>query len=863
MPGALRIGVFLTTALLLAARQPLHADSRQIPMADFVQEIWEAKDGSLPHPTVSTVLQTRDGYLWVGTYTGLVRFDGRQFHLPHREGAPELATHIRALAESEDGSLWVATRRSGVYRLKDGKVESYTKTIGLPAGDIRALTVQGGRLWIGAGTSVTSWDLEKKEARRFGRADGLPDTKILVLEVDAAGTLWVAASGSALARWDGQRFVALPIGPTTPAPGDMQSNGLAADPSGALWFASEAGFARVVPQADGPPVVERFVNEPCRSAFATAEGAWAGCAGGLVRVRDGQVRIYGPADGIGQGWLDGVYEDSERSVWVATRTGLLRLRPRFIETYTHRDGGARFGATDCVLETRDGDLWVGSVAGLSRRHDGKWTTYDTRHGLPHTAVRSLAEAPDGALWIGTGLGIARFEGGRVTATYRLRQGSQLMVRAIAMDADGRPWFGTPYGTLHRIENGSMVDVGERRTVCIRGLPNHMRFAGDGTLLHGSEEGLLRMRDGKPLSCEGDPSGLRNDVRHVLEDDRSRLWVGTVGGVSLRDAGGMRVVPGDAGPFDTAVYAILDDQRGAFWFSTPKGVFRVLKTNLEQGLAQGTTPIFRFFGTGDGMESSVCVGTGQPNGWRGRDGRLYFTTTDGIAVVDPARIQVSAAAPPVYVHRLVADSRPVPLEGVARLPPGTRALQIDFAAVDYVAPDAVQYRYRLEGFDRDWVPSGARRTAYYTNLPPGPYRFRVTAANPDGVWNERGAAMAFEIAPYFYQRRSFIALCAMLLVAGATAAYRIRIAHLRATERQLQRRVDDAVAQIKTLRGLLPVCASCKKIRDDSGYWNQMETYIHEHSGVDFSHSVCPDCLEKLYPEYSEHQKKAQGQNPQD
>ena len=843
----LRVGL-ITAVVGFFIVAPLSAASRQIPLADFVLEVWEARDGGLPHPTVSTLLQTRDGYLWIGTATGLARFDGQQFYLPQRHGAPELNAHIRSLVESEDGTLWVGTRRQGLFRMKDGRTELMNSALGLTQVDARALVVHEGTLWVSSGSVIVGWDLKRQQARRLGPAEGLPSALVLALHVDAHGSLWAVLAGGLLARFDGSRFTVIPLVKGMEVR-DMQSAGLSSDESGAVWAASESGLLRVTLPAEGAARVEVVVAEPCRSVFVGTSGVWAGTWEGLVHVRDGKVTRYGPREGLDQDWLDRIYEDADGSVWVASRTGLLRLRPRVVQTYTQREGGARFGATDCVLETRDGDLWVGSGAGLSRLHDGRWTTYDTRHGLPNSGVRALAEAPDGALWVATTAGITRFKDGRAAGVYTV-PGTRPIVRALTLDAEGRPWFGTTGATVHRIENGRVVEVLPKRKECARGLPCHLRFARDGTLLLGNEEGLVRIRDGKMLSCDLDPEPLRTDIRHVHEDDRGRLWLGSVGGVSLWENGRLRAVPGDAGPFDTAAYAILDDERGAFWFSTPKGLFRVLKTNLEQGLAQGTTPIFRFFGTEDGMETGVCIGTGQPNGWRGRDGKLYFTTANGIAVVDPSRIQVSPNVPPVYITGLSADQNPVALGAAPRLAPGTRSLQIDFTAVNFVAPEMIQYRYRLEGFDRDWVVSGSRRTAYYTNLPPAPYRFRVSAANPDGVWNERGATLDFELAPYFYQRQGFIAFCAVMLVAGATLAYRLRIAHLRANERELKRRVEDAVAQVKTLRGLLPICASCKKIRDDTGYWNQMETYISDHSGADFSHSVCPDCMMKLYPEYA-------------
>jgi hypothetical protein len=257
-----------------------------------------------------------------------------------------------------------------------------------------------------------------------------------------------------------------------------------------------------------------------------------------------------------------------------------------------------------------------------------------------------------------------------------------------------------------------------------------------------------------------------------------------------------------------------------------------------------------------MTTSVCTADGDPAAWKGHDGLLYFTTAAGLAVMDPSRVDKVAIPPRVHIQRMIADQKAVARDAGVRLAAGTRDLQIDFVGLSFTAPAGVSYRYRLEGYDRDWMAAGARRSAYYSNLPPGNYRFRVIAANRDGVWNPEGAQLEFVLLPHFYQRRWFMPLVAAGLIGAGISFYRLRVAALRARQVELQRHVDEAVANIKVLRGLLPICASCKRVRDDSGYWDQIETYIGQHSEAGFSHSVCPECLVKLYPDYAAAMKSA-------
>jgi hypothetical protein len=251
-----------------------------------------------------------------------------------------------------------------------------------------------------------------------------------------------------------------------------------------------------------------------------------------------------------------------------------------------------------------------------------------------------------------------------------------------------------------------------------------------------------------------------------------------------------------------------------------------------------------------MASRECSG-GSPGGWRTEDGRLWFPTVRGVVAVDPARLPRNPAAPPVVLERMTADNEEVDLSSPARLAPRRQRLEFQYAALSFVAPERIRYRYLLEGFDRDWVDAGAGHQAVYTRLPPGSYRFRVVAANADGAWNESGAVYAFVLAPSFYETAWFWWLAALGLAVVAVGLHLWRVRRLQGHEETLQRRIQEALAEIKVLSGLLPICASCKNVRDDRGYWNRIEVYIREHSEAEFTHGLCPGCLRKLYPEFAD------------
>lgn len=249
-----------------------------------------------------------------------------------------------------------------------------------------------------------------------------------------------------------------------------------------------------------------------------------------------------------------------------------------------------------------------------------------------------------------------------------------------------------------------------------------------------------------------------------------------------------------------------------------------------------------------MADAECNG-GNPAGALLADGTLWFPTQAGLAMVNPARLRRNDVPPPVVLETVIADDRKWDPRNGVRLPPGTRRVEFHYTALSFSNPTKVRFAYRLEGLDEDWVNAGTERIAHYTHLPPGSYRFRVIASNDSGVWNRAGASVAVRLEPRYHQTPLFGIALAVAAAGAALGLHRWRISRIRAHERELERRVAEAVARVKRLHGLLPICSSCKKIRDDKGYWNAIEQYVRERSDAEFSHGICPECAAKLYPEY--------------
>ena len=336
---------------------------------------------------------------------------------------------------------------------------------------------------------------------------------------------------------------------------------------------------------------------------------------------------------------------------------------------------------------------------------------------------------------------------------------------------------------------------------------------------------------------------------LLEDTDGVLWVATRGGLTRYQNGQFFNIREADGLPDNFIFNVLDDGLGSFWLSTGRGICRVRKADLD-ALAGGKRHKIEAMALGyrDGLRTVALVAGNQPNACVGEAGRLLFCSLKGLIMVSPVDQTSNRRVPPVFVEKVLINKQEKPADRPADLPPGSGEFEIHYTALSYAAPEKDRFKYQLEGIDTDWIDAGQRRFAYYASLPPGAYQFHVIACNNDGVWNQTGATYAFHLQPHFYQAKWFPVLLLALFTGLAGGGYLLRIRRLEAHERELQRRVDEAMARVKVLSGLLPICGGCKKIRDDLGYWNQIESYIMRYSDIEFSHGLCPDCLKRLYPE---------------
>ncbi len=738
----------------------------------YLYEVWQHEQG-LPQISVLALVQDDDGYLWLGTLEGLVRFDGLGFTVFNRSNTPQLGSNVvTAVVPDRAGGLWIGTRR-GLGRWQDGRLTDITPE-DEPVVDVQLLFPdRRGRLWIGSHHGLHRLDGDRRIT--YTTRDGLAHDFVWAIQDDPEGNLWIGTQ-EGLSRLENGAFTSYT---TRDGLAHDHVRALYEDRRGRLWIGTAEGIQRL---EDGRFITCTPGAGPARPAvrlfYENQRGdLWIGTMSGLYRLTDGVFSFYNQETGLPGNRVRAILEDREGSLWIGTLFGgLCRLRDRKIAVV----GAAEGLPSDMVWairQDRTGNVWVGTDRGLARiAPDGAITTYTTRDGLPHPDVWTLYEDRRGDLWVGTcALGLARLREGAFHAHTRGER-SDGCVTCIHEDRAGDLWFGSAGAGLHRLVDGRLHTYTTPDL-----LSNNVRDLYEdpqGTLWIATDGGLSRHAGGSFSAFTQHDLGT-GSIWSLHGDRAGTLWLGFRGdGLGrLRDGKWTRFCVRD-GLFDDQVYRILEDSRGRLWMSSNRGIFTVPKQELDDfaaGRISGITSLS--FGRTDGMRSNEANGRGHPAGWRTRDGKLWFPTIKGAAIVDADHLDRNAVPPGVVIEEVLVDKQPTDPDRPAVLAAGAKVFEFRYVALSLLAPERIRYRYRLEDFDDDWVDAGTHRLVHYTNLKPGNYRFRVIAANSDGVWNETGDSFEFYLRPAVYQTWYFYLACIVAAGLLGLGVHRYRIRRL--------------------------------------------------------------------------------------
>jgi ligand-binding sensor domain-containing protein/signal transduction histidine kinase len=822
--SALRVAVGLCGLSLVLEAIPAGALDTHTALAQYGYQSWQTDTG-LPQNTVHAIVQGRDGYLWVATEGGLVRFDGVEFRAYTRANTQGLPSDlIDDLMEDREDGLWISTS-GGLARMRAGIVEAFGLEKGIPAtqvwrtfedarGAVWALTAAGLFRIEGERATHVALDVALSENSRMvassdgslwlGTADGLLHAgadgafhamgaagEVVALVKGLSDRVWVGMRSGLEECWatDCQNYV---------VPGGGAVETVAMDATGGIWvgtgtglFIAQKGELRKMPAVPGGV---GFIY--CDRAGMI----WAGTTRGLMRVG-----LHGDVESLpGGDVLLSAAEDREGDLWLGTESGgLAVLRDRKFSTLTAEDGLTDEYVLSLSQDTRS-EVWAGTKGGgLNIFRDGSFRAVTTAQGLASNVVLAMAAAPNGDVWAGTPDGLNLIHGDLVRENrprvFTTADGlADDFVRSLHVGGHGELWIGTRRG-LSRYENGKFTTW-----TALDGLGSDLIGAmvegHDGSLWIGTLGGLSRFRDGRFTNFTT-KDGLSSNVVTALYADRDgTLWIGTNDGGLNRWRNG-RIVSLGSTQIPARVIGILEDGSGDLWISSNTGVYRVSRDGLNRMADGGAAAEVIRFGVADGMRISECSSGGHPAAVRLSDGSLWFATLKGIARVDPEHMPVNRVAPKVAIEQVrVDDVAQVSVEELT-VAPGHSHYEFDYAGLSFVAPLKVAYRYQLEGFDRGWVDAGTRRAAYYTNLPHGHYTFRVAARNNDGVWSEAAATAELTIEPHYYQTVWFRLLVLAAIAGLAYAAWRRRLLHV---EREFQavlgertriaREIHDTLAQ---------------------------------------------------------------------
>jgi ligand-binding sensor domain-containing protein len=824
-------------ASIAAAPAALAAAGR---LDELVQKCWRQEDG-LPHDSAYKVIQTRDGHLWVGTREGLARFDGVRFEVFGRaELRLERTSRIQALAEDPAGNLWIGTDGGELLRYRDGAFRNFGAADGLTISRITDLVIgKDGELLIatyGEGIHVLS-------AGSFRRL--LPDDFSLIsrLAVGSDGGLWIATIGGGLSRWHGGRLETFTEKDGLPS---NQVWSVATAPDGGVWAGTQGGLAFL---RDGRfatyTVADGLRKNHVTTLHVGADGVlWLGTyGGGVQRLHPGgRIESLPAGQPGGDDLVWSLYEDRSGTIWAANADQGLRLFAASpFSLWKPRRDGLRSRLVTALAEDAGGTIYVGSRdAGVAWRRGGRWSYLGAAEGLLADSVWSLEAGREGLL-IGTSHGLFRLAGERAVAVPLPELGRPPDVFAL-LERDGELWIGTDRGLLH------VAPEGRRLFTTADGLPaNAVRYLvrdeGRGRLYAATAGGLAVLEAGQVVARH--PELARAAALHL--DQSGTLWAAlSVGGLARLAAGRVETW-GAAELGDDKLYGIAEDRKGQLWLAGARGLLRLPRASLET--AGGAPPGVLHFDRFDGLEPGAIGSTGR-RALLGTDGRLHFATLGGVAVYDPAAAK-AASSPAALIHRVEVDGRPLaPQRPGAPLPVDGRHVTFRFAAPLPHAGPKIRMRYRLVGFDEDFVEAGGERSAAYAGLASGDYTFEVEASSSNGAYLTPPASFPLRVRAGFFDSWR-LPLFAIAAISGlAFLLHRYRLARLAERERELARRIETAVADIEKLQELLPICGECLKVRDDRGYWQQVEGYLAQRQEVAFTHGLCPECAQGLMEEIS-------------
>jgi len=744
--------------------------THEAPSGAYVERVWQVQDG-LPEQTVQAFAQTKDRYLWIGTTGGLLRFDGARLVLFDRDNTPAFnENNVFNLMVARDDTLWVATEGGGLIRYKDGAFRSFSVKDGLLNDFVRVVYQDTkGTIWIG--TDIGLFRFAGERIERVDNTEKIPQLAVHALCEDSHGNLW--AGGSRLLRLSGNAAVEyklLGVGSQT------RVKSIAETGDGTIWVGTIGGLHRKVEAADSFVQV-KDVSAAVRFLRQTSDGTlWIGTIGHGVYKYSGErfSQLTAPEDLPSNTALN-LFEDVESNIWIGTQAGMLRLSKTSVQTVSLPDAGDYDAET--VYEDHDGDLWV-AAANLFRYHKGKAERVSIP-GISGVRVRNVFRDRDGALWIGTeGGGVFRQTASGL-AHYMAKDGLvNNFVRVFLQGSDGSIWIATDEG-VSRWQAGKFTNYQERDGLCYFSTRSLGKDRESGIWI-GTDRGVSHIQ-GDHFVEDAVTAALKSEkIWAIRGDSDGGLWFGTrTGGLYRWRFGKLTHYTTAQGLASNSIFELLKDRKGNFWISGPNGISVINRHELDLIADDPSHPLsLILYGISDGLETTQLYGAEKPGGVVTSQDEVWFASNKG-----PVRVSADAGQPsgrvPVVIDQILADGVEMPNRVNVSLGPDNSKIEVHYSVVQLRSQERVRFRYMLEGFDKGWTDASSRRVAYYTNLPPATYRFRVAAFEMNNPQQISETSTEIVQRPHFYRTSWFLGCCVLLLAAIMWGGHEFRLRQVRA------------------------------------------------------------------------------------
>lgn len=765
----------------------------------YLHKNWQYEEG-LPFNTIISITQTKDGYLWLGSKQGIIKFDGVKFTEFSEENYPELESGgIWVVYGDSKNNLWIGTDGNGLLKYKNGKFEKFTTDQGLADNVVWTIYEDSeGNIWIGTGGGGIS-KYRNGKFTNFTQENGLSSNYIWSLYKDKSGFLWAGTDGNGLNRIKDGNVTVFSTNNNFPSEYIFS---ITEDNSGNLYFGTTDGL--IVKKGNSFQQYSTQHGLAYEAVWTLQkdkdDNVWIGTdGGGISKYYRGKFDSFTAKDGFQSNFITSIFQDTEGNIWVGTKGGgITRFKEGLVNTLSTTDMELGNDYVFCTYQDSKGNLWFGTYDGLTLKSGNTYKHFSIKDGLTSSLILTITEDKEGAIWIGTdGGGLNKYKNEKFSS-YSTNNGlTNNSIWALTADKNNTLWIGTDGGGLNSFKNGKFASYDSSDGI-------HSEFISaihedkSGRLWVGSQDaGLFCMENDSVKSFSVSDGLLSNIVWDIYEDEHNNIWVGTNEGLCRIKKDKVYPYANQTGLLSKNIYSVIEDDEENLWMSCNKGILKVAKKVLDDydnGLVKAIS--YSAFGIDDGMKTTECS-YGNPSALKTNDGRLWFPTIKGVAFIDTKEIKVSKAAPLVHIERLVIDFKEYNISETIDATPGEGRIEIGYTAFNYSAPERILFKYKLDGYDEDWIDAGYLRTATYTKLPPGEYSFSVLAGFDGTIWDYNNPTkINFNIQPYYWQTWWFNALIIFLLILLIASYYVYRIYSIKKQNRILEELVRERTIKLE-------------------------------------------------------------------